>query len=117
MHVRKDDMVEVIGGEDRGTRGKVLRVDRAAGMVVVEGVARVYKHVRRSQRNPQGGRLSKETPIPLCRVMLVCQSCNAAVRTGVRLFDDGSKARFCKKCGAQTGQISPPKTKRAKTKA
>ena len=117
MHIRKDDMVEVIRGDDSGTRGRVLRVDRAAGTVVVEGVARVYKHVRRSQRNPQGGRLSRETPIPLCRVMLVCQSCSAAVRTGVRLVDDGGKVRICRKCGAQTGQISPPKTSRAKTKA
>ena len=55
--------MEVIAGDDRGVRGKVLRVDREAGKVVVEGVNRVYKHVRRSQKNPQGGRLSKEMPI------------------------------------------------------
>ena len=88
MHVRKDDTVEVIAGDDRGTQGKVLQVDHAAGKVVVEGVARVFKHVRRSQRNPQGGRLSKEMPIQLSNVMLVCGSCNAAVRTGVRTLDD-----------------------------
>jgi large subunit ribosomal protein L24 len=117
MHVRKDDTVEVIAGDDFGLRGRVLRVDRAAGKVVVEGVARVFKHVRRSQRNPQGGRLSKEMPIQLSNVMLVCPSCNAAVRTGVRVLDDGSKVRFCKKCSAQAGQISPAKTRSAKTKA
>ncbi len=67
MHIRIDDTVEVVAGDDRGTRGKVLRVDHAAGKVVVEGVARVHKHVRRSQRNPQGGRLSKEMPIQSSR--------------------------------------------------
>lgn len=117
MHVRIDDTVEVISGDDQGTRGRVLRVDHAAGKVVVEGVARVHKHVRRSQRNPQGGRLSKEMPIQLSNVMLVCEACNAPAKTGIRFLDDGSKVRFCKKCGAGIGQISPPKERRAKTEA
>ena len=117
MHVRIDDTVEVISGDDAGTRGRVLRVDRAAGKVVVEGVARVHKHVRRSQRNPQGGRLSMEMPIRLSNVMLVCEACDAAARTGVRFLDDGSKERFCKKCGAGIGQIAPAKQRRAKIKA
>ena len=85
MHIR----VERYGGSDRrrrpGTRGKVLQVDRAAGKVVVEGVNRVYKHVRRSQRNPQGGRLSKEMPVQLSNVLLVCAACGEAARTGARL--------------------------------
>ena len=62
MHIRVDDTVEVMTGDDRGERAKVLKVDHNAGKVLVEGVNRVYKHVRRSQRNPQGGRLSKEMP-------------------------------------------------------
>lgn len=114
MHVRTDDIVEVITGDDKGTRGKVLRVLPAQRKVVVEGVAKVLKHVRRSQRNPQGGRLSKEMPIPLSNVMLVCQACNAATRTGVQILEDGSKVRFCKKCKAAIGQISPPKQGRAR---
>ena len=117
MHIRIDDTVEVITGDDRGTRGKVLRVERAAEKVVVEGVARVHKHVRRSQRNPQGGRLSKEMPIQLSNVLLVCEACNAATRTGVRYLEDGSKVRFCKKCGAAIGQIAPPKARQAKKQA
>ena len=63
MWIKSNDTVKVIAGEDRGTTGKVLRVDRKAGKLVVEGVNRVYKHVKRSQKNPQGGRLSKEMPI------------------------------------------------------
>jgi len=114
MWIRVDDTVEVITGEDRGTRGKVLRVERQSGKVVVEHVNRVYKHVRRSQRNPQGGRLSMEMPIELSNVALVCEACGAAARVGARFLQDGSKERFCKKCGAGNGQISPAKTQHAK---
>ncbi len=114
MHIRVDDTVEVLTGDDRKTRAKVINVDRAAGKLTVEGVNRVYKHVRRSERNPQGGRLSMEMPIQLSNVLLVCESCSTATRTGARYLDDGSKERFCKKCGAGIGQISPPKARYAK---
>jgi large subunit ribosomal protein L24 len=114
MWIRVNDNVEIIAGDDRGTRGKVLRVDRSTGKLVVEQVNRVYKHVRRSQRNPQGGRLSMEMPIPLSNALLVCEACSAPTRTGSRVLDDGSKERFCKKCGAGNGQIAPAKTARAK---
>ena len=113
MHIRADDTVEVISGDDRGTRGRVLTVDHAAGKVIVEGVNRVKKHVQRSQRNPQGGRLSKEMPVQLSNVLLVCAACGAAARTGTRRLEDGSKVRFCKKCSANIGQISPPKASAA----
>ena len=107
MEIKIDDTVEVISGDDRSVRGKVLRVDHGAGKVVVEGVNRIYKHVRRSQKNPQGGRLSKEMPISLSNVMLVCESCGKAVRTGTRYLADGAKERYCKKCGKATGQLAP----------
>ncbi len=114
MHIRVDDTVEVIAGDDRGTRGKVLRMDRPGGKLVVEGINRVKKHVRRSQRNPQGGRLSMEMPVQISNVLLVCDACGQKTRTGVRHEEDGSKVRYCKKCGAGTGQISPPKARDAR---
>ena len=114
MHIRVEDTVEVISGDDRGLRGRVLTVDHAAGRVVVEGVNRVKKHVQRSQRNPQGGRLSKEMPVQISNVRLVCSACSAATRTGSRHLEDGSKVRYCKKCSANIGQISPPKKAAAK---
>jgi large subunit ribosomal protein L24 len=113
MHIKVDDTVEVIAGDDRGERGRVLNVDRRAGKVVVEGVARVYKHVRRSQKNPQGGRLSKEMPIQLSNVLLVCNRCGKGVRTGARYSADGAKERFCRKCGTALGQIAPAKAAHA----
>lgn len=114
MWIKANDNVKVISGEDRGTTAKVIRVNRKAGKIVVEGVNRVYKHVKRSQKNPQGGRLSKEMPIYASNVLLVCEGCGAATRLGVRYLPDGAKERYCKKCGASNGQVSPPKARYAK---
>jgi large subunit ribosomal protein L24 len=106
MHIKTNDIVEVITGDDKGERRKVLHIDRVKGKLVVEGVNKVYKHVRRSQKNPHGGRLSKEMPVQMSNVMLVCTKCNAGKRTGVRKNDDGSKERVCRSCGTSLGQIS-----------
>ncbi len=114
MHLRVDDTVEIMTGDDRGVRGRILSVDRESGKVIVEGVNRVYKHVRRSQKNPQGGRLSKEMPVQMSNVLLVCSSCGVPSRVGVRVADDGSKERYCKKCGSADGRISPPRAAYAK---
>jgi large subunit ribosomal protein L24 len=116
MHVRKEDLVEVIAGDDaeKGRAHRVLRVLTDANKVVVEGVNRVYKHVKPNRRNPQGGRLSKEMPIAASNVLLFCQSCRRGVRTGHRYGPDGHKERFCKKCGAGLGVLSKPRPKYAK---
>jgi large subunit ribosomal protein L24 len=113
MRIKSNDTVEVICGDDSGTRGRVLRIDNKTGRVLVEGVNRVFKHVRKSQKSPQGGRLKKEAPLQLSNVLLVCGACNAATRTGARYLPDGSKERYCKKCGAGVGQIAPAKKRHA----
>jgi large subunit ribosomal protein L24 len=110
MYIRKDDTVVVITGDDAGgktpTIGRVLRVLREKNKVVVEGVNRVYKHLKPSRRNPQGGRLSKEMPIDASNVQLYCQTCKAGVRIGRRYSSDGRKERYCKKCGGSLGVLS-----------
>ena len=111
MLIRVDDMVVVLSGDDKGRQAKVLRVDREKGKVIVEGVNRVYKHVRKSNKNPQGGRLSKEMPIDLSNVALVDPSTGKPTRVGVRVLPDGSKERFSKKSGASLGAIAPAKKK------
>ena len=117
MRIRSGDQVEVIAGADIGARGRVLRVDRKKRRVVVEGVRRVYKHVRRSQRNPRGGRLSKEMPIDISNVMLVCTACGRPTRVGARRTEDGAKERYCKKCGASLGEIMPAKASQGATES
>jgi large subunit ribosomal protein L24 len=116
MLIRTGDTVEVIAGNDRGQKSKVLKVDRETGKAVVEGVNRVKKHIRRSQKYPQGGVLSKEMPVQLSNLKYFCQSCGSAARLGARFLDDGSKERFCKKCGASAGEIAPAKVAHATAK-
>lgn len=98
FHVKKNDMVKIIAGKEKGKTGKVLRVFPAKARVVVENLNMIKRHTRASQRNQEGGIVEKEAAISVSNVMLVCGSCNTAARTGVRVLDDGSKARFCKKC-------------------
>jgi len=97
MYIRKDDTVEVITGDDKGTRGKVLRVLRDKNQVVVAGVNRVYRHLKPSRRNPQGGRLSKEMPVDASNVLLIDPGTNKPTRVGVRYTADGSKELYAKK--------------------
>ena len=114
MWVKVGDTVQVMTGDDAGEKAKVKAIDHDANKVTVEGVNRVYKHVRKSQRNPQGGRLSMEMPIQMSNVAVVCSRCGKASRMGVRVSKDGSKERYCKKCSGSNGEVSPPKATRAK---
>jgi len=111
MYIRKDDTVEVITGDDKGTRGKVLRVLRDKNQVVVAGVNRVYRHLKPSRRNPQGGRLSKEMPVNASNVMLIDPSTNKPSRVGVRYLNDGSKELYAKKSKARIRLLTKPNAK------
>lgn len=97
MHIRVDDIVEVIAGDDKGKRGKVLRVDREKNKVTVQGVNLVYKHVKPNQQNRQGGRLSKEMPVAASNVLLIDPSTNQPTRVGTRYTADGVKELYAKK--------------------
>jgi large subunit ribosomal protein L24 len=115
MHIRKDDQVVVIAGDDKGAEPrKVLRALPQAGKVVVEGVNRVYKHLKPSAKNQQGGRLSKEMPIDASNVLLYCPTCRRGVRVGHRLTEGGRKERYCKAGGEGLGDLGPAKPARAK---
>ncbi len=113
MYIRKDDTVEVNTGDDKGTRGKVLRVLREKNQVVVAGVNRVYKHMKPSRRSPQGGRLSKEMPVNASNVMLIDPSTNKPTRVGVRYLNDGSKELYAKKSKARIRLLTKPDAKYA----
>ena len=116
MKFRIDDEVQVIAGADKGRKGKILKIDRVKNKVVVEGIARVWKHVRRSQKNPQGGRLNKEMPISASNVMLVDPTTGKPTKIGVRYLEDGSKERYAKTSGTSLGAISPARSAYASKK-
>jgi len=105
VRVIKGDIVEVQVGNQASAerpakvRGKVLRVIPKDGKVVVEGVNRRYKHVKKSQKYPQGGRIQREVPINMTNVMPVCPKCDKGVRVGYKTEEDGTKNRICRKCG------------------
>jgi large subunit ribosomal protein L24 len=98
LHVKKDDLVMVIAGKEKGKSGKVLRVLPDRGQVMVESLNVVKRHTRPTRGSAQGGIIEKDAPVDASNVRLVCKGCNKPSRTGIRVLEDGSKARFCKKC-------------------
>ncbi len=95
-HVRKDDLVEVVAGDHKGQRGKVLRVMPKEGLVLVQGVNMVYRHVRPSRQNPQGGRLQKEAPIHMSNVLPVDEKVGRGTRVRFETKTD-EKGRIVEK--------------------
>ena len=99
MRMRKGDMVVVITGDDASsTPRKVVRVFDGGARILVEGVNRVYKHVKKGHpSSPQGGRISRELPIQSSNAMVFCAACNKGVRVGTRVSET-SRERYCKAC-------------------
>lgn len=101
--IKKNDMAIVIAGNDSGKTGKVLRLVSKGNKIVVEGVNLVHKHVRRSQQNPQGGRIQKEAPIDNSNVMPYCEKCERGVKVTFKI-EDGKKQRVCRSCSTPMAQ-------------
>ena len=95
--IKRNDQVIVTAGADRGKSGKVLRVDAENDRIVVENVNMVFKHVRRSQQNPQGGRIRRENAMSISNVMPFCEKCQKGVRVHI-VEQDGKKRRACVSC-------------------
>ena len=114
MRIRKGDMVQVISGEDKGKVARVLRVLPESDRVLVEGVNMVFRHMRRSQKHPQGGRIRKEAPLQSCKVMLYAESAGRPVRVGAA-FEEGEKVRVGR-TGSSTVKIEGASTSKAAKK-
>jgi len=99
QHIKRDDLVLVIAGKERGKQGQVREVFARQQRVVIQGLNMVKRHQRqRSERNP-AGIIEKEAPIHVSNVKLICRACQKPVRTGSRVRTDGVKVRVCKACG------------------
>ncbi len=106
MHIRKNDTIQVVAGDDAGKVGKVLNVMTKEKRVIVEGINYIQKHVKRTEKNPQGGRVQKEAPIAVSNALVICQNKNCekngkGVRTRRKLLENGDKVRVCYKCGSE----------------
>jgi len=98
-HVRKGDTIIVVAGKEKGKRGKVLRVLRDKGRVLVEHINMIKKHQRPTQKLRQGGIIEREGTIHLSNVMLVDPQTDKPTRVGVRALSDGKKARVARRSG------------------
>ena len=99
IRLRKNDLVEVITGRDRGKRGKVLQVLPDKGRVVVQGVNFIKRHTRPNpQRNIKGGIAEREAPIHASNVMVICGECGKRTRIGSKTMADGHRVRVCRHC-------------------
>lgn len=99
LKVKKDDLVEVIAGKDKGRRGKILSVTPEYGYVLVEKLNIVKKHQKPNQQTSQGGIIEKENKLRVDNVKIVCSKCDKAVRVGKKKLEDGKKVRVCRQCG------------------
>lgn len=98
MKIRRNDIVVVSRGRDKGKQGKILQVMAQDGRAIVEGVNLVTKHVRKSQEHPRGGVVKKEASIAVANLMLFCGQCKKGVRT-TRVLEGDKRVRKCKGCG------------------
>ena len=100
VHVKKDDTVIVVSGNDKGKKGKVLEVSPKEGKVIVQGVHLVKKHVKPRPPQEQGGIVEVEGAIYASKVQVFCSKCGKATRVAHKIVD-GKKVRVCAKCGAE----------------
>jgi len=98
MKIKKNDMVLVITGKDRGKKGKVRRALPKDGRVVVEGLNMIKRHSRARRAARQAGIVELEAPLHVSDVMLLCSKCKKPARVGIRTLEDGRKVRFCRTC-------------------
>lgn len=101
VHVKTGDTVVVLSGKDKGKQGTVLAVSPKEGKVIVEKVNMVKKHVKPRRMGEPGGIIQAEGAMYACKVQLVCPRCKKPTRVGHKLFEDGTKARICVKCGEE----------------
>lgn len=99
VHVKTGDTVVVLGGKDKGKQGKVLAVSPKEGKVIVEKLGIVTKHVKPRRAGEQGGIVKAESAMYASKVQIVCPRCKKPTRIAHKIYEDGSKARICKKCG------------------
>jgi len=101
--IKKNDLVMVIAGRDKGKTGKVLRVLPENGRATVERLNIVKRHSKPSGAASPGGIVEKEAPMDISNLMFFCERCNAPVRVGYKMAADKSKTRVCRSCHESLG--------------
>lgn len=99
LHVKKGDTVLILSGKDKGKKGKIIEALPKKGKIIVEGVNKVKRHAKPTQKTPQGGILVKEAPLASSKAMLICPACDKPTRVRKTAIVAGGFARTCKHCG------------------
>ena len=97
--LKKGDNVIVICGEDKGKSGKIIDIFPKTNEVIIEGIRFLKKHMKPTQKSPQGGIVKQEGPIHLSNVSLMCNKCNKPTSIKRDKTKEGKRVRVCKKCG------------------
>ncbi len=103
MKIKKGDMVQVLSGNYKGKKGKVLEVDGKSNRIIVENINIRKKHEKPTRESPQGGIVESPGPINVSNVMIICSNCEKPSRIGTERAEDGEKFRVCKRCGKEVG--------------
>ena len=102
MKIKKNDIVKIMQGKDRGKKGKVLKVFPDENRVVVEGHNLLIKHTRPKKQGEKGQRIQFPAPMDVSKVILLCPHCDKAIRVSYKIVDikdkGKKKLRFCRKC-------------------
>ena len=97
--LKKDDIVEVIAGREKGKKGKVLAFFPETGKLTVEKLNMLKRHMKGDGKSRQSGIVDKEGTIHLSNVLVVCDKCGKGVRIKRKKLEDGKRVRVCRKCG------------------
>ena len=97
--LKKDDIVEVITGREKGKKGKVLAFFPETGKLTVEKLNMLKRHMKGDGKSRQSGIVDKEGAIHLSNVLVVCDKCGKGVRVKRKKLEDGKRVRVCRKCG------------------
>lgn len=99
LKIKRNDIVKVIAGKDKGKTGKVLRIFQKDNRALVEGISFIKRHSRQTRQDQKGGIIQKESPVQISNLILICKHCNKPTRVGIKIMSDGAgKVRLCKKC-------------------
>jgi large subunit ribosomal protein L24 len=96
--LRKEDLVQVITGKDKGKQGKILKIDHDKDRVIVAGINMAKKAMKKKSQTDRGGIAEIEAALHISNVMIVCKKCGKPVKVGYKL-DGDVKKRVCRKCG------------------
>ena len=100
LKIRKNDIVKIMAGKEKGKVGRVLKVDREKGRITVEKINMVKRHAKPGKKNPQGGIIEKEAALAYSNVLIMCDKCNKPTRIAMAVDESGDRSRACKRCGA-----------------